>query len=322
MLRRVGSLLALVLMVALLLPGLALAGQKRLAVLNFKTAGLNYGWFTMFDIGSGIPDQLVTKLVESEVYTVIERERLADVLGEQDLGASGRMDPTQAMKLGKLLGADVLVTGSITSFGFDGEAVNTNVLGVAGSVIPGIAGTLVGGLGGNIGKDNRKAKIELDVRMINTTTGQIIGVAHGSGLAGRNSIQLGGLLNKQAYSFEQQIMNEAIKQAVDQVTPKLIGYAGKVVETAHSVEAVVADVTAGIITLNTGSQAGLKTGDKLAVKSLIKVIKDPTTGRVIRELSEDVATIQVTQVGDGFAEARVVAGQGEKLKAGQKAVSL
>jgi curli biogenesis system outer membrane secretion channel CsgG len=313
-------LVAVAFVLACALPSLALAGQKRVAVLDFKPATtFSYSWFNLFDITSGIPDQLVTKLVESNVYTVIERERLADILGEQDLGQSGRIDATNAIKLGKLLGADVLITGSITSFGFDGQAVGTNAFGIAGNYIPGIAGSLVGNLAGNLSKDDRKAKVELDVRMINTTTGQIIGVAHGVGMADRKSFNVGGLVRNQSYDFEQQIMSEAIKQAVGQLTPTLISYADKVVETAHSVDTVIADVTGGIVTLNAGSSSGLKKGDKLAVKHVVKVIKDPATGKVIRELSEEIATLQVTQVGDGYAEAKVLTGQADKVKAGLKA---
>lgn len=310
---------ALVLIAAFMLTQAGAFAKKRVAVLDFGTTGINYGWFTLFQIGTGIPDQLVTKLVNDGTYSVIERERLNDILSEQDLGQTGRLNPRQAAALGKMLGADVLITGSITSFGFDGQEVGTNVLGIGSSYIPGIAGSLLGQTLGGLSKDNTEAKIEIDTRMIDVTTGEVIGAAHTTGKAGRDSLQVGGLLRKNAHDFQQQIMSEAIKQAVHDLSPKLVAYADKVNETDHGVEAIVADVTGNVITLNQGSNAGLKKGDKLDVKTVVKTIKDPSSGRVLREVSNTVATIEITSIGDTYAEAKLVSGQASQIKTGAKA---
>lgn len=65
--------------------------------------------------GAGVAGILVAKLVRVDTLEVVERERLADVLGEIALGKSGAVDATTAAKAGKLLGASHFVAGEIVS---------------------------------------------------------------------------------------------------------------------------------------------------------------------------------------------------------------
>ncbi|MDR0734408.1 MAG: CsgG/HfaB family protein [Elusimicrobiota bacterium] len=49
-------------------------------------------------------------------YTVVERAKIEQVLGEQNLGADSYLSPDLTRKIGKVLGVDVLLLGSITSY--------------------------------------------------------------------------------------------------------------------------------------------------------------------------------------------------------------
>jgi curli biogenesis system outer membrane secretion channel CsgG len=92
--------------------------KLRVAVLDFDYSGLsNPQWLTFVNGGaSGVSDMLVTQLVESGRYTVIERSRIDAVLKEQNFGASGRVDASTAAQIGQILGVDVVIIGSITQF--------------------------------------------------------------------------------------------------------------------------------------------------------------------------------------------------------------
>ena len=69
---------------------------------------------------------------------VVERSRLNELMEEQDLGASGRVDPNTAAQVGKLIGAKFMVLGGFVDFFGDfridarivdvetGELVQTN----------------------------------------------------------------------------------------------------------------------------------------------------------------------------------------------------
>jgi TolB-like protein len=76
----------------------------------------------------GIQQMLLTELDQNTALRVIERSRLREVLGEQDLAASGRVDAETAAKVGKLLGARYAITGVFIdlngNFRLDGRIVD------------------------------------------------------------------------------------------------------------------------------------------------------------------------------------------------------
>src|SRR5213594_1643039 len=115
----------------------ALAAQtpkRRVAVLDFDYATLQEYVNDIFgrneDIGKGIADMLVTELVRNGTYSVIERKQLDRVLGEQNFQQSGRADASTAARLGRLLGVDAIIIGSITQFGRDDKKLGVGAGGV------------------------------------------------------------------------------------------------------------------------------------------------------------------------------------------------
>ncbi len=62
-------------------------------------------------------DMFVTELVKSGKFRVIERERLDAIMKEKNLVLSGDIDPATAMKIGKLIGVDYILTGALTEYG-------------------------------------------------------------------------------------------------------------------------------------------------------------------------------------------------------------
>src|SRR5581483_3921620 len=114
--RKTVSLAALVAFWAAAAP--AQPQKKRVAIMNFDYATVQSDVASIFgtnqDIGKGIADLLVDKLVGDGTYSVIERKALDKILAEQNFSNSDRADPTSAAKIGKLLGVDAMIVGSIT----------------------------------------------------------------------------------------------------------------------------------------------------------------------------------------------------------------
>ena len=81
--------------------------KKRVAVMNFDYATVQSGVQAIFganqDIGKGIADLLVDKLVNDGTYSVIERKMLDKIIAEQNMSNSDRFDSNSAAKIGKLL---------------------------------------------------------------------------------------------------------------------------------------------------------------------------------------------------------------------------
>ncbi len=83
------------------------------AVLDF--AGLMMGdGSAAVPLGKTVSAMLVTEFSEREGMQVIERQQLFEVLREQDLALSGRVDESSAIEVGRLLGAQYVLTGQAT----------------------------------------------------------------------------------------------------------------------------------------------------------------------------------------------------------------
>src|ERR1700722_2376954 len=128
--------------------------KKRVAVFDFDYATVKTSTAALFgtdiDVGKGIADLLVKNLVTDGTYSVIERKQLDKILAEQNFSNSDRANPASAAKIGKILGLDAIIVGSITEFG--NETKNRNIGGGGG----GFGGFGIGG--GGPKKTNEKVK--------------------------------------------------------------------------------------------------------------------------------------------------------------------
>jgi curli biogenesis system outer membrane secretion channel CsgG len=292
--------------------------KKRVAILDFDYATVQSSTAAMFgtnvDVGKGITDLLITNLVKDGTYSVIERQAINKVLAEQNFSNSDRANPASAAKIGKLLGVDAIIVGAITQFGNDDT--HTNVGGGGGGF---------GGLGlGKVGVHKSKAIVAINARLVDIDTGEILGVAEGKGESQREGAALsggggnwggfgGGGVDFGNSNFQQTIIGEAVKKAVDSLTADVIADNTKLQTRTIVVDGLVAAVDGGQIVLNVGAKSGLKVGDQLSVERVTREIKDPATGAIIRRLSTPIGVIQVTDVDDVSAVARIVSGADFKV---------
>jgi curli biogenesis system outer membrane secretion channel CsgG len=292
--------------------------RPRIAVMDFDYATVQTVSASVFgtnvDVGKGIVDLLVTGLVKDGSYSVIERKALDKILAEQNFSNSNRADTNSAAKIGKILGVDAIVVGSITEFG--NETKHTG-LGGGGGNWHGI------GLG-NVGRSNSKANVAITARIIDTDTAEILGVADGKGQSARASTNLlggggnwsgfgGGHADFGSSDFQQTIIGEATKKAVDELTTNLVSDVPKITAHTTTVEGTVAAVEGNQIVLNVGGKAGVKVGDQFNVERVTKEIKDPTTGNVLRRLATTVGVVKATDVDDVSAICEPVSGSGFKI---------
>ena len=84
------------------------ANAKRLAIIYFDNSG---GEPSMEKLKKGLADMLITDLSNVNMLAIVEREKLEEILKEQKLNGNKEFDPNTATKVGKLLGAQVILTG-------------------------------------------------------------------------------------------------------------------------------------------------------------------------------------------------------------------
>jgi curli biogenesis system outer membrane secretion channel CsgG len=292
--------------------------KKRVAVFDFDYATVKTNSAALFgtdiDIGKGIADLLVKNLVTDGTYSVIERKALDKILAEQNFSNSDRANPASAAKIGKILGLDAMIVGSITEFG--NETKNTKIGGGGG----GFGGFGVGGFGH---KDS-KANVVLDARLVDIDSAEILGVAEGKGQSKRSSTSLlggggnwhgfgGGAVDFGSSDFQQTIIGEAVKAATDQMTAGVIAAAPKLQARVIKVEGVLAAVDGGQIVLNIGAKTGIKVGDHMSVERVTSTIKDPTTGAVLRKMTTKLGELEVTDEDEVSAVCKAVSGTGFKI---------
>jgi len=93
----------------------------------------------------------------------------------------------------------------------------------------------------------------------------------------------------------------------------LIADAPKLVARTIVVEGLVAAVDGGQVVLNVGSKTGIKVGNQMNVERVTKEIKDPSTGKVLRKMSNQIGVIEITDVDDVSAVGKVLSGTGFKV---------
>ncbi len=277
--------------------------QKRIAIFNFDYSTVQTNVQAIFgtnqDIGKGIADLLVDRLVNDHVYAVIERKSMDKLLTEQNFSNSDRADANTAAKLGKLLGVDAIVIGSITQFGRDDTKKNYGGGGFGLSKY---------GIGG-VGRRESKAVVGISARLVAVETGQILATASGIGESTRSGTSLlgtgGGIVGSgvgnvdmQSSNFGSTILGEAIGKAVTIVAQQVESRASVLPTHAVKLQGLVADVSGNTLILNVGSRAGAKVGDRLQVVHPVKTVKDPATGRVIRSVENKLGEVVLTDVDD------------------------
>ena len=131
--------------------------KRRVGVIDFenKTA---YG---QTRLGQAASDILITELVKTGKFIVVEREKVNKLLEEQKLGLTGAIDPNTAAQMGKVLGLNAIVTGAISNFGV--RTTGSDYL---------ITQT-----------KRQEATCTIDVRVVDAETGQILFADSGKGVS-------------------------------------------------------------------------------------------------------------------------------------------
>jgi len=159
--------------------------KPRIGVLRFTNtvAGTSF-WAWNNKVATELQDMLISELYSTKAFHVLERKEISAVLSEQDLSASGRVSKSTLVKMGKIKGAKYLIAGTVSAFEMSQKT-----------------GGKIRFKGLKLGGKKSKAYIAVDVKVIDTETGEIIdartieakakGSAIGAGLSLRN-FDIGG----------------------------------------------------------------------------------------------------------------------------------
>ncbi|MCD6532845.1 MAG: penicillin-binding protein activator LpoB, partial [Deltaproteobacteria bacterium] len=217
-----------------------------------------------------------------------------------NLGTSGRVDPASAARIGKIIGVNYIITGAVTEYGQSRSGG--------------------GGGGVNVGKVGYHSAV--DIRMVDATTGRIVFADTASHSKSSVKVKIFGFGGGE--SFNEKLATETMREAIKKVAAKMDATKFKASSSRKPApakakaakpagKAVIADVDGNIITLNKGKNAGFKMGQTVTISRQSKVIKDPSTGKVLKIKYKTVGKIKLSEVEEAYSEGTITDGSGFKV---------
>lgn len=266
-----------------------LGPKKLIAVAEFEN---KTNWSGQVNLGTGMADQLITALMNTGRFMVLERQSIEAVLREQDFGASSRTTGEGGAKVGELSRAQILIQGAITEF--------------EQSTSGGGGGFSYGGM--TITATEARAHVAVDVRVYDTTTGQILasnackGTAKASGGSfGYTDSNFGFAAGGEARTPLDFAVRDAITQAINFIVLELqkVPWGGRI--------AMLKD---NEVYINCGRTTGILLGDQFSVYKPGEPIIDPDTGLNLGSENTLTGKIEVIKVDEKFSKAIPVGGTG------------
>jgi curli biogenesis system outer membrane secretion channel CsgG len=268
--------------------------KKRVAVFTFEDkTDHTWHWWDGRAPGDGMSDMLTTSLVKSGKYTVIERKQIAQILSEQQLGQSGIVTQESAAQVGKMLGVELAIVGAVTEFGYAKKDVGGRLKGFG------------------LGVKSQKATVAVDVRLISTSTGEILKAENvrkeesSSGL----SVSTPEVDFQNASEFDNSIVGKATRSAIDEIVVLIDQNAGSLAWSGK-----ILKVTGNEILFKPGQDGGVQAGQRFTVYSKGEDIIDPDTGLSLGSDETKIGVIEVTGfMGEKVSKAAVKSGSGFKV---------
>jgi curli biogenesis system outer membrane secretion channel CsgG len=259
----------------------------RVAVASFENRS---GFAGQWKLGPGMADLLVSELVASKHFVVLERIQLNTVVDEISRQRHGIFRREGKVDEGRLDNAQYLIRGVITDFSQTG----------GGELWMRMRRWLIGGSG-------YTARVGLTLTIVDVETGTIVDSVQSSGRArareayasaGYAGVQFGG-----SAFFQTPLgvaTSEAIRNGLHGITQRM---------PRKRWEPMIAEVQDARIIINGGQRRGIRVGQQYRVRGRGQVVTDPLTGDVLDILPGPIiGAIQVTEVRESLAIAEAVSG--------------
>ncbi len=264
--------------------------KKRIAVTKFlnKVRGVYGNW----NLGEGFAEMLTTELIKTGRFIVVERQALQDILTEQELGQAGIVRKETAAKVGRVLGAQIIVRGVVSEFEMKESG--------------GGGGIGIGGI--TLGLSTSNAHVAVDIRLIDSTTGQVLDSHNAVGKAESTGVGVGitdGDVSFGASGFQKTPLGQATRQAIQDAVRFIISRMEKVPFTARVIK-----FSGGKVYINAGSRMNIKPGDRFYAYSRGEELIDPETGLSLGAEETLIGTVEVRDVKEKFSIGQLVSGRG------------
>ncbi|MBL4608686.1 MAG: hypothetical protein JKY01_12775 [Pseudomonadales bacterium] len=254
------------------------AAKPTIAVLDFDSKSVEVTFGHRFVLMQPVEtttkmlsSDLVTYLVKTNKFTVVERDRMKDILTEQEFSESGYISPKSAVKMGKLIGADYFVMGKIERL--SAEIENKKVP-YTNTVLAQYTGKMV-----------------VNVRIVDSRGGKVV-------RAEKFTVEL------KDRNRNNDVKHEDFLEALKEKTVKTIvnGIVSGVFPTK------IIKISGNTVYLNRGAGAAFELGTTMAVIVQGEGLIDPDTGESLGSTEEEVGVIEISEIQNKFSKAAIVSG--------------
>lgn len=262
---------------------LAASGEKmRIAVMEFKDNSQDGA------PASAIRDMMAGELAKVPIFSVIERAQLDDIAQEQRMSAQGLTDESTSVEMSRIKAAQYLIAGSITQYHYL----------ASGGAVP-----IPVPIFGAVAVASEEAHVTIDLRVIDTTTSEVIMTSRQTGVAnqsqggvvtaygGFGTGKVGGLLSQATY--------KSVTKLVGDLQDKLLGDRGAF---------GVLDASTRDVTCNMGhANSGVKKGDLYVAYRKGSVIRD-LDGKELGASKNYLCVFKISDVNANFSSGKIVKG--------------
>ncbi len=253
----------------------AIADRKRIALIPLRLSSKEF----MVDgapvdregVNRIFGQSLLSSLVQSRRFTVLDREYIAETLGERQLIADGNTPVEQMVRLGQDLAADYIIVGTLEDLNLSTSTVTMQLSGHTLS--------------------SRNGRVEVSYRVIDIDTKQVV-------YSDFARIQLG---EEEIRKADPSIGAGGLESALGRVAADRIGR--QILNAIYPVLVVSAGQTE--VTLGQGG-SGVQVGDRFEVYEYGEVLVDSYTKESIGRKESLVATVEVVRVNPKQSIARIV----------------
>lgn len=251
------------------------------------------GWSGSWDLGDNLAIMLESALFDTGRFVLVEREKLTDVIAEQDLAASGRTAKAKKVaQTGVIRSARYIATGAVTT--------------VEDAASGGGGGVSVGGF--RVGLGGSKAQVTIIAKLIDTSTGEIVAKQRITGKPGGISASIGysgSGFGADLGGFTKTPLGEAAQDAINQAAK----FFAQQMENFPFEGSVVKVTDKGQVIINRGSEFGVAVGQELVMAEQGEQLLDPDTGEVLgNEEGEEIGTLKIARVTEKLSYADVTSG--------------
>jgi curli biogenesis system outer membrane secretion channel CsgG len=251
------------------------------------------GWHGRWEIGRNLSIMLESALADSGRFVIVEREKLGDVLLEQNLAASGRMAKSKVAKTGLIRPARYIGTGAVT------EVEDAQSGGGGGISFKGI----------RLGGGKSEAQVTVIVKLVDTTTSEIVVKERIVGKAGRLNLKIGldiAGVSTDLGGFKKTPLGQAAQDCINQAAAVI----AKKMEEFPFEGAVIKTADGGKVLINRGEEFGVEAGQELIMGSEGATITDPDTGAILgKEEGQTIGKLKVSKVDKKFSYCDVTSGE-------------